>query len=27
LGRKSIHELSRDDLIIPEGFERSFGHA
>ncbi|MXP20462.1 mycofactocin biosynthesis FMN-dependent deaminase MftD [Gordonia sp. HNM0687] len=27
LGRKSIHELSRDDLVIPDGFERSFGHA
>lgn len=26
LGRKSIHELSRDDLVIPEDFERSFGH-
>lgn len=25
LGRKSIHELSRDDLIIPEGFEKRFG--
>ncbi|MGV9712941.1 pre-mycofactocin synthase MftD [Gordonia sp. NPDC003424] len=25
LGHKSVHELSRDDLIIPEGFERSFG--
>ncbi|ROZ89448.1 pre-mycofactocin synthase MftD [Gordonia sp. OPL2] len=27
LGHKSVHELSRDDLIIPEDFERSFGHA
>ncbi|MCX2964524.1 pre-mycofactocin synthase MftD [Gordonia aquimaris] len=26
LGRKSIHELFRDDLVIPEDFERSFGH-
>ncbi|GAB89989.1 pre-mycofactocin synthase MftD [Gordonia rhizosphera] len=25
LGHKSVHELSRDDLIIPDGFERSFG--
>ncbi|GAA1461067.1 pre-mycofactocin synthase MftD [Williamsia maris] len=25
LGRKSIHELSRDDIIIPDGFERRFG--
>jgi L-lactate dehydrogenase (cytochrome)/glycolate oxidase len=25
LGRKSIHELSREDIIIPEGFEQSFG--
>ena len=27
LGHKSVHELSRDDLIIPEDFERSFGRA
>jgi pre-mycofactocin synthase len=27
LGHKSVHELSRDDLIIPDDFERSFGHA
>ncbi|MEE4021518.1 pre-mycofactocin synthase MftD [Gordonia sp. PKS22-38] len=27
LGRKSVHELSRDDLVIPEDFERSFGVA
>ncbi|MGV9858578.1 pre-mycofactocin synthase MftD [Gordonia sp. NPDC003425] len=26
LGRKSIHELTRDDLIIPDGFERSYGN-
>ncbi|GAB19544.1 putative oxidoreductase [Gordonia effusa NBRC 100432] len=25
LGRSSVHELSRDDLLIPHGFERSFG--
>ncbi len=25
LGRKSVHELSRDDLVLPENFERSFG--
>lgn len=25
LSRKSIHELSRDDLIIPDGFERAYG--
>jgi heme/flavin dehydrogenase (mycofactocin system) len=25
LGRSSIHELSRDDLIIPDGFERRLG--
>ncbi|WP_336669889.1 pre-mycofactocin synthase MftD [Tsukamurella sp. USMM236] len=25
LGRADVAELSRDDLIIPEGFERSFG--
>ncbi|KQR96095.1 alpha-hydroxy-acid oxidizing enzyme [Williamsia sp. Leaf354] len=25
LGRKSIHELTRGDIIIPEGFERRFG--
>jgi L-lactate dehydrogenase (cytochrome)/glycolate oxidase len=25
LGRKSIHELTRDDIIIPEGFEKRFG--
>jgi heme/flavin dehydrogenase (mycofactocin system) len=25
LGRSSIHELSRDDLIIPTGFERQLG--
>jgi L-lactate dehydrogenase (cytochrome)/glycolate oxidase len=25
LGRKSIHDLTRDDIIIPEGFERRFG--
>jgi L-lactate dehydrogenase (cytochrome)/glycolate oxidase len=25
LGHKSIHDLSRDDIIIPEGFERRFG--
>ncbi len=25
LGRKSVHELSRDDLIIPDGFEKRFG--
>lgn len=25
VGHKSIHELSRDDLIIGEGFERSYG--
>ncbi|NED59532.1 alpha-hydroxy-acid oxidizing enzyme, partial [Streptomyces sp. SID10244] len=25
LGHKSVHELSRNDLIIPEGFERTFG--
>ena len=24
-GHKSVHDLSRDDLIIPEGFERSYG--
>ncbi|MEE3851119.1 pre-mycofactocin synthase MftD [Gordonia sp. LSe1-13] len=27
LGRKSVHELSRDDLVIPADFERSFGVA
>ncbi|MDL9944855.1 mycofactocin biosynthesis FMN-dependent deaminase MftD [Gordonia sp. ABSL11-1] len=27
LGHKSVHELSRDDLIIPDDFERSFGQA
>ena len=27
LGHKSVHELSRDDLIIQPGFERSFGDA
>lgn len=26
LGHKSVHELSRDDLIIPDGFERKFGN-
>jgi pre-mycofactocin synthase len=25
LGRSSIHDLSRDDLIIPDGFERNLG--
>ncbi|MFT4127233.1 MAG: mycofactocin biosynthesis FMN-dependent deaminase MftD [Gordonia sp. (in: high G+C Gram-positive bacteria)] len=25
LGRKGIHELSRSDLILPEGFERAYG--
>ena len=25
LGRTCIHELTRDDLIIPEGFEKRFG--
>ena len=25
LGYKSVHELSRDDLIIPADFTRSFG--
>ncbi|GGF24320.1 pre-mycofactocin synthase MftD [Williamsia phyllosphaerae] len=25
LGRKSIHELSRDDIIIPDDFEKRFG--
>ncbi|MGC4961863.1 pre-mycofactocin synthase MftD [Gordonia sp. DT218] len=25
LGHNSVHELSRDDLIIPEDFERTFG--
>jgi heme/flavin dehydrogenase (mycofactocin system) len=25
LGRSSIHDLSRDDLIIPDGFERKLG--
>ncbi|MCW2496462.1 pre-mycofactocin synthase MftD [Jatrophihabitans sp.] len=25
LGRSSIHELSRDDLLIPDGFERRLG--
>ncbi|MGZ8176788.1 pre-mycofactocin synthase MftD [Williamsia sp. SKLECPSW1] len=25
LGRKSIHELTREDLIIPDGFEKRFG--
>jgi heme/flavin dehydrogenase (mycofactocin system) len=25
LGRTSIHELSRDDLLIPDGFERRLG--
>ncbi|ORM24990.1 pre-mycofactocin synthase MftD [Williamsia sp. 1135] len=25
LGRKSIHELTRDDIIVPEGFEKRFG--
>ncbi|MFW0783970.1 pre-mycofactocin synthase MftD [Gordonia sp. CPCC 206044] len=25
LGHKSVHDLSRDDLIIPDNFERSFG--
>ncbi|MCZ4553346.1 pre-mycofactocin synthase MftD [Gordonia rubripertincta] len=25
LGRKSVHELTRDDIIIPEGFEKRFG--
>ncbi|WAC56539.1 pre-mycofactocin synthase MftD [Gordonia sp. SL306] len=25
LGHKSVHELSRNDLIIPEDFERTFG--
>jgi L-lactate dehydrogenase (cytochrome)/glycolate oxidase len=25
LGRSSIHDLSRDDLLIPEGFERRLG--
>ncbi|MGU3293492.1 pre-mycofactocin synthase MftD [Williamsia sp. M5A3_1d] len=25
LGRKSIHELTRGDIIIPDGFERRFG--
>lgn len=25
LGRGSVHELSRDDLVIPADFERSFG--
>ncbi len=25
LGRKSVHELTRDDIVIPEGFERRFG--
>ncbi|MFW0788883.1 pre-mycofactocin synthase MftD [Gordonia sp. CPCC 205333] len=25
LGRGSVHELSRDDLLIPDEFERSFG--
>ncbi|SDU83531.1 pre-mycofactocin synthase MftD [Gordonia westfalica] len=27
LGHKSVHELSADDLFIPEGFKRSFGNA
>jgi heme/flavin dehydrogenase (mycofactocin system) len=27
LGRSSIHELSRDDLIVPAGFERRLGVA
>ncbi|MGC4936071.1 pre-mycofactocin synthase MftD [Gordonia sp. DT30] len=27
LGHKSVHELSRDDLIIPDDFTRSFGDA
>ena len=26
LGKKSIHELTRDDLIVPEGFTRSAKH-
>jgi pre-mycofactocin synthase len=25
LGRKSVHDLTRDDIIIPEGFEKRFG--
>lgn len=25
LGRKSVHELTRGDIIIPEGFEKRFG--
>ncbi|WP_406630508.1 pre-mycofactocin synthase MftD [Amycolatopsis sp. WGS_07] len=25
LGHRSVHDLSRDDLIVPEGFERSIG--
>lgn len=25
LGRRSIHDLTRDDIIIPEGFEKRFG--
>jgi isopentenyl diphosphate isomerase/L-lactate dehydrogenase-like FMN-dependent dehydrogenase len=27
LGHSSVHDLSRDDLIIPEGFERIVGAA
>jgi L-lactate dehydrogenase (cytochrome) len=26
LGHKSVHDLSADDLIIPDDFKRSFGH-
>lgn len=25
LGKKSVHELSPDDLLIPEGFARGLG--
>jgi len=25
LGRSSIHELSRDDVLVPAGFERRLG--
>jgi pre-mycofactocin synthase len=27
LGRSSIHELSRDDVLVPAGFERRLGSA
>ena len=27
LGRSSIHELTREDLVIPDGFERRLGLA